>query len=75
MRTVRAGLVPAIIGLQLMAAAAAGPKCTCLTTEGKRVEKGEVACLHLPTGDALARCDTVLNNTSWTKLREGCEVS
>jgi hypothetical protein len=39
---------------------------------GRYYRIGETACLKLPDGDQLALCSTVLNNTSWKKLRDGC---
>ncbi|MGN6548654.1 MAG: hypothetical protein ACTHJ3_01985 [Pararhizobium sp.] len=57
------------------ASAAAGPRCFCLTG-GVRVAEGQVACIRAGTAEAaLARCERVLNNTSWTKLRDGCPQS
>lgn len=45
--------------------------CEC-RANGQLYRHGELACLRLPTGDQLARCDKVLNNSSWKKLRDGC---
>lgn len=45
--------------------------CQCLAN-GRRYHHGEVACLILPNGSQLARCDMVLNNSSWKKIRDGC---
>ncbi len=56
------------------ALAVAGENCTC-RANGVDVLEGDVACLHLPSGDQLARCERVLNNTSWKKLQDGCPVS
>jgi hypothetical protein len=55
--------------------AAAGPNCSCRTSEGVKVEQGKTACLHLSSGDQLARCEMVLNNTSWKKIQDGCPTS
>lgn len=41
---------------------------------GAMIPQGEVACLHLPSGDQLARCEKVLNNPSWVKTGDGCPV-
>lgn len=56
-------------------AASAAARCACRTSEGVKVEYGQTACLHLSGGDQLARCETVLNNTSWKKLQDGCPTS
>lgn len=49
----------------------AGVKCVC-RANGTTFEEGQVACLKLPSGNRLARCERVLNNTSWKMLGEGC---
>mgnify|MGYP003382108098 CR=1 FL=1 len=49
----------------------AGPDCQCLAN-GKSYSQGEVACLKLPGGRQLARCEMVLNNTSWKSTGQGC---
>ena len=45
--------------------------CQCLAN-GRKYHHGEIACLKLPTGDQLARCDMVLNNSAWKKVADGC---
>ncbi|MFU0503749.1 hypothetical protein [Pseudaminobacter sp. NGMCC 1.201702] len=50
---------------------AAVADCQCLAN-GRKYHHGEVACLKLPTGDQLARCDMVLNNSAWKKVSDGC---
>ncbi|MBO6719701.1 MAG: hypothetical protein JJ913_17240 [Rhizobiaceae bacterium] len=52
---------------------AARADCQCVAG-GKRFVVGEVACISLPSGDQLARCSMVLNNSSWTKLQDSCPV-
>ena len=66
----------AVAGLAPVAADAenAGIPCTCRYA-GAKFSVGTVTCIHTPTGDRLARCDMVLNNTSWTFLRDGCPIS
>ncbi|MDG4874428.1 hypothetical protein P9273_04850 [Mesorhizobium sp. WSM4935] len=44
---------------------------TCLAN-GKSFNLGETACLTLNGESHLARCDMVLNNTSWTKIKDEC---
>jgi hypothetical protein len=53
-------------------AVAAEPDCFCVAN-GKRVPEGNTVCIHPGSTSAfLARCERVLNNTSWTKIRDGC---
>ncbi len=51
--------------------AIAGPKCVC-RANGKNFEEGQVTCFRLPSGMKLARCERVLNNTSWKMIGDGC---
>ncbi|WP_027167249.1 hypothetical protein [Mesorhizobium sp. WSM3224] len=44
---------------------------TCLAN-GKSYNVGETACLTLAGESHLARCDMVLNNTSWTRIKDQC---
>jgi hypothetical protein len=46
----------------------------CLAN-GKSFKVGEVACLNVADEAQLARCEMVLNNTSWTKLGDSCPTS
>ncbi len=48
--------------------------CSCRYA-GTKFTVGTVTCLHTPKGARLARCDMVLNNTSWTFLKDGCPIS
>jgi len=45
--------------------------CQCLAN-GRKYHHGEIACLKLPNGSHLARCDMVLNNSAWMKISDGC---
>lgn len=48
------------------------PRCSCIAN-GVRIEEGQTTCIRPGSGSAfLARCVTVLNNTSWEKLQDGC---
>ncbi|ESX74222.1 MULTISPECIES: hypothetical protein [unclassified Mesorhizobium] len=49
--------------------AVAAPLCLA---NGKSFQIGQMACLTLAGQSHLARCEMVLNNTSWTKQRDGC---
>lgn len=61
-----AGLVLAFIAPAPVLAAQA-----CLAN-GKSFKIGETACLTIAGESHLARCDMVLNNTSWTKINDDC---
>jgi hypothetical protein len=63
----------ALMALAMSAASAfAAPDCQCVS-KGQRVDLGTVICLEVsPSVRYLARCERVLNNTSWKKLDEGC---
>lgn len=43
----------------------------CLAN-GQAFPVGGFACLTLDGGKQLSRCDAVLNNSSWTKVQDGC---
>lgn len=49
----------------------AGEECTCRHKDGETA-LGQVACIRSPNGMTMARCDRVLNNTSWTFLNQPC---
>jgi hypothetical protein len=54
--------------------ALAGPECTCRHSDGE-VPEGQTACIKSPTGMKMARCESVLNNTSWKMLDAPCPYS
>lgn len=57
------------------AASADGPiPCTCRAA-GISHALGAVVCLKTPEGPRLARCERVLNNTSWTPLQTPCPTA
>lgn len=60
-----------LVLLAIAAPAFAGEKCVC-RANGKNFEEGQVTCFRLPSGMKLARCERVLNNTSWKMLGDGC---
>jgi hypothetical protein len=47
--------------------------CSCKYAGGDAM-LGETACIKTSKGKSLARCEMVLNNTSWTILDQPCEV-
>jgi hypothetical protein len=55
------------------ATSAANADCACLFAGGA-VEHGQTACIQTAKGKQLARCEKVLNNSSWTFLDESCDV-
>jgi hypothetical protein len=69
------------IALCLLAIAAVGSTaaadgksgCTC-KYDGGDVKQGETVCIKTAKGKSLARCEMVLNNTSWTVLDQPCDV-
>ncbi|MBZ9794724.1 hypothetical protein [Mesorhizobium sp. ES1-4] len=69
--TIRFALCP--IGLAFATAAimpaSAAPECLA---NGKSYPVGQVACLTVAGQSHLARCEMVLNNTSWTKVGDNC---
>jgi len=50
----------------------AGSNCTCRGADGVEATIGETVCLKTPSGQRLARCEMVLNNTSWKFLEGAC---
>ena len=54
--------------------ALANPDCIC-RANGQEVHEGQTVCLKTATGMKLARCEMVLNNTSWTFLEDGCPTA
>ena len=65
----------ALVGIGLfIGSAPALADCTCRARDVVANE-GEVVCLNTPLGQRLARCDKVLNNTSWTFLQGTCPIT
>ena len=68
----QSGALTALLLLGSLSPSSAAPDCQCVT-KGQRVDLGTVICLEVsPSIRYLARCERVLNNTSWKKLEEGC---
>jgi len=67
--TIRIAFCPIALALATAAPAFAAPQCLA---NGKSFQVGQVACLTLAGQSHLARCEMVLNNTSWTKVGEVC---
>jgi hypothetical protein len=48
-------------------------ECRCLYRGGE-AKQGETACITTANGPSLARCEMVLNNSSWTVLNTPCDI-
>jgi hypothetical protein len=72
--TVRFLLCPIGLAFAMTAPAAALADQQCLAN-GKSYQVGQVACLTVSDQSHMARCDLVLNNTSWTKVSDSCPDS
>ncbi|AZO00104.1 hypothetical protein EJ066_24905 [Mesorhizobium sp. M9A.F.Ca.ET.002.03.1.2] len=70
--TIRFALCPIGCALAMAAATPALGDPHCLAN-GKSFPIGQVACLRLSGKSHLARCDMVLNNTSWAKVDDECQ--
>lgn len=52
-----------------------GIECSCVAN-GERIEIGQTVCLRPGSGQPfMARCERVLNNTSWKRLQDGCPTA
>jgi hypothetical protein len=59
----------------VLSATTAAAQETCRSRAGA-FPLGAVVCLEIPcVGKRMARCDRVLNNTSWTFLDQPCPVA
>ncbi len=67
-------IVLAFFTIAITTSAFAGAKCKC-RFKGGYIEEGKTACLKTPNGLSLARCEKVLNNTSWKTLNLPCPVA
>ena len=69
MRLILTGAAAVLLGAMLSPALA---DCTCRAQGGIEAVIGDTVCLDTAKGRQLARCDQVLNNTSWTFLGVPC---
>lgn len=69
MRAILFGLATAALAAASISPASAD--CTC-RAPGFVAHHGETVCLNTPQGPRLARCEMVLNNSSWKFLQDGC---
>jgi hypothetical protein len=49
-------------------------RCQCLY-QGKEFDQGALVCIRVDGTARLARCDMLLNNSSWTFLKTGCPTA
>jgi hypothetical protein len=68
----RSILIAAAAILVGVASSSASADCTCRARDSIRALLGETVCIPTSNGPRLARCDQVLNNTSWTFLEAPC---
>lgn len=52
----------------------AGDDCTC-RYQGNDITEGDTICMSTPSGTQMARCERVLNNTSWKMLGTECPTA
>lgn len=64
-----------LLFLALSLPAHAGEGCTCRATDGSKVAEGATACIKSAKGMTMARCERVLNNTSWKFLDTPCPAA
>ncbi len=53
----------------------AAADCRCRGSDGLSFGQGELACIKTAKGLRLARCEMVLNNSSWTVVRDDCPTA
>jgi hypothetical protein len=56
------------------AEALAEHRCQCLY-QGKKFEQGQLVCIKVDGASHLARCDMILNNSSWSFLQTSCPTA
>ena len=71
-------ILSALIGLAmpiiLTTPVNAGPHCHCRTAKSELVKVGDYTCIKTNEGLREARCEFVLNNTSWKFTGKLCPV-
>jgi len=60
--------------VSFLSSAQAGANCTCRHAGGD-TQEGQTACIKSPKGMTMAKCERVLNNTSWKMLDMPCPFS
>ena len=71
------GMLAAVTAFGAFAAQAtiAEADCRCRGSDGRIFQQGELACIKTAKGPRLARCEMVLNNSSWTVVRDDCPTA
>ncbi|GAB4351083.1 MAG: hypothetical protein Kow0026_07840 [Oricola sp.] len=64
----------AILSAGIAGPSLAGENCTC-RGNGQDIPEGQTVCLKTASGMKLARCERVLNNTSWKILDGDCPTA
>lgn len=67
-------LLGTVIWITGAAAADGGIPCLC-RYEGAYYAQGDCVCMRSSSGERLACCARVLNNSSWNFVTDGCDVS
>ena len=67
-------LAIALLLFAVTTTARAGENCTCRASNVE-AQEGQTVCVSTPNGSQMARCEKVLNNTSWRFLGTPCPVS
>lgn len=77
MRLLSCMLLAAAVSAGTLSAFAGPPdaRCTCRNSDGAKHALGAVVCLNVGGQKYLARCEMVLNVTSWQKVQDGCPVA
>ena len=69
---------PALLLFALAVLAPAGAlaehQCQCLY-QGRKFDQGALVCIRVDGTARLARCDMLLNNSSWIFLKTGCPTA
>ncbi len=68
-----ARVLAALLCAALLAGGAAAHDCKCLYAGGV-AKQGETRCIKTSDGPRLARCEMVLNNSSWTVSKQTCDL-
>ncbi len=63
--------IVACAALMVSSTAFAGIDCTC-RYKGQDIPEGQTICMQLPSGNVLATCGRVLNNTAWKTIQQDC---
>jgi len=65
-------LILLLCSLPVLVASEEKPNCVCRAKD-VTAREGQIVCLATPNGMQLARCERILNNTSWRFLQRRCD--